>query len=358
MDRKTEVDVKRQKVREFLDRRCLAGILLTRQSSFSWYTAGGENFVAINSDSGAASILATPEKDYVISDNIEAPRIQAEEVAGLGFELAQFEWYQPERREEIIKDLTRGGTVATDTGPLADEFSQLRYSLTEGEIGRYRWLGKNTGESVSRVCQSLRVGVKESQIAGRLSENLLSKKIVPVVLLVATDDRIEKFRHPLPTERRLVRYAMIVVCARRWGLIVSMTRLVHLGKLPEPLRKKHNAVVQVDATFISHTLPGNPIKQIFEKAVHSYKQVGFGDQWKLHHQGGATGYATRDFKATLNSTQIVQENQAYAWNPSITGTKSEDTIIALSDKTEVITEIEDWPMIQTGGIKRPDILQL
>ena len=276
MDRKTEVDVKRQKVREFLDRHCLAGILLTRQSSFSWYTAGGENFVAINSDSGASSILATPEKDYLISDNIEAPRIQAEEAAGLGFELAQFEWYQPERKEQIIKDLTRGGTVATDTGPLADEFSQLRYSLTEGEIGRYRWLGKNTGESVSRVCQSLRVGVKESQIAGRLSESLLSKKIVPVVLLVGTDDRIEKFRHPIPTERRLVRYAMIVVCARRWGLIVSMTRLVHLGRLPESLRKKHNAVVQVDATLISHTVPGNLIKEIFEKAVHSYRQVGFG----------------------------------------------------------------------------------
>ncbi len=358
MDRKTEVAVKRQRVREFLQCRSLAGVLLTRQSSFSWYTAGGDNFVAINSDTGAAPILVTGEKDYIIADNIEAPRIQTEEIAGLGFELLQFDWYQPERKEQIIKNLTQGETIATDAGPLADEFAQLRYSLTGSEIERYRWLGKNTADSMSEVCQSLRVGIKESQIAGRLSEDLLSKKIVPVVLLVAADDRIEKFRHPLPTERRLVRYTMIVVCARRWGLIASMTRLVHLGKLPELLRKKHNAVVQVDATFISHASPGVPVKQIFEKAVNSYKQVGFADEWKLHHQGGATGYGTRDFKAGFDSTQVVQENQAYAWNPSITGTKSEDTVIALPDRTEVITEIQDWPMIQIAGINRPDILQL
>ena len=48
---------------------------------------------------------------------------------------------------------------------------------------------------------------------------------------------------------------------------------------------------------------------------------------KFYHQGGATGYETRDYIATPNSSLIVQPNQAFAWNPYIKGAKSEDTIL-------------------------------
>ena len=90
-----------------------------------------------------------------------------------------------------------------------------------------------------------------------------------------------------------------------------------------------------------------------------YAKTGFRDEWKLHHQGGATGYSGRDYKGTSNSKEIVELNQAFAWNPSITGTKSEDTIIALKDKTEIITQAADWPMLtikyEDQVIQRPDI---
>jgi antitoxin VapB len=53
--------------------------------------------------------------------------------------------------------------------------------------------------------------------------------------------------------------------------------------------------------------------------------------------------------------------QAYAWNPSITGTKSEDTILVSEQENEVLTEIADWPAIEIPvgdlSIKRPAILE-
>jgi antitoxin VapB len=52
--------------------------------------------------------------------------------------------------------------------------------------------------------------------------------------------------------------------------------------------------------------------------------------------------------------------QVFAWNPSITGTKSEDSILVGETANEIITEIADWPSInvQVGQqvIKRPAIL--
>ena len=56
----------------------------------------------------------------------------------------------------------------------------------------------------------------------------------------------------------------------------------------------------------------------------------------------------------------IYADQAFAWNPSITGTKSEDTIICRADGPQVMAAQTDWPMIeaQWNGqtMSRPDIL--
>ena len=102
--------------------------------------------------------------------------------------------------------------------------------------------------------------------------------------------------------------------------------------------------------------------EVFAAGLGAYKEAGFGSEWRLHHQGGATGYATRDYKATATEKKIVELNQAFAWNPSITGTKSEDTIIAREERTEIITNTPSWPLIpgtfRDQTIGRPDILEL
>jgi hypothetical protein len=58
----------------------------------------------------------------------------------------------------------------------------------------------------------------------------------------------------------------------------------------------------------------------------------------------------------------VKPGQAFAWNPSITGTKSEDTILIDEKGCEVITAMADWPQIpvQVEGrlIERPTILEV
>jgi len=88
--------------------------------------------------------------------------------------------------------------------------------------------------------------------------------------------------------------------------------------------------------------------------------VHFGNQWHYHHQGGMAGYNSREFKATMQCEEKVAINQAYAWNPSIAGTKSEDTILITKDGPVIVTKAIQYPVkeveYENQFILRPDIL--
>jgi hypothetical protein len=118
----------------------------------------------------------------------------------------------------------------------------------------------------------------------------------------------------------------------------------------------------VDAALIAASRPGARIADIFKRGVEAYAKVGYPDEWQLHHQGGVAGYEPRERVATPAGSQVVNAGQAFAWNPSITGSKSEDTILVGDEGWEVITAIEGWPRIavQVEGqlIERPAILEV
>ncbi len=186
----------------------------------------------------------------------------------------------------------------------------------------------------------------EHEMAASLSAEVCKRGMVPAVVLVAADERIFGYRHPIPKEKVVWRYAMLVLVARKWGLHVSLTRFVHFGDIPEDLRAKQLAAAKVDAVFIDGTRPGALVAQIFEAALRAYDEVGFPEEWHLHHQGGATGYEPRSYRAAPGVPYRVLANQAFAWNPSITGAKSEDTIIATAEGPEVISATPRLPVVK------------
>ena len=361
---KSEMEEKGKRVRQFMKEKGLEGLLLSTQANFAWFTGGGRNYVALNTRIGVAAILITHKEKFIITNNIEAPRIMEEEVAGQGFIIESHPWYE-DRTVDIAGRIVNAEIGSDSSFPetkcLENEIDSLRFSLSAEEIKRYKWLGEMAGRLMGKVAKEVKKGDKETEVAARLSGALISQGIDPVVVLIAADERISKFRHPLPTEKTIDKCCMLVLCARHKGLIASLSRLVHFGNLSEELKRKHQAVAKIDAALISGSKPGVKIRDLFVSAQEVYKETGYADEWQLHHQGGPTGYATRDYVATPGNSKVIQPNQALAWNPSITGTKSEDTIIAREEKTEIITVTPDWPMIEVeiGGQTRgrPDILR-
>ncbi len=361
-----EISEKERRVREFLHQKGLKALLLKRQANFSWLTAGGLNLVGITTEMGATSLVITEKEKFCLASNIEAPRMSEEE--GLdkqGYVLRSFPWHE-EREGAILRELAGEGPVGCDvpfpnTVFLAEEIARLRYSLTPEEVERYRWLGQRASLALEETMMETRPGEKESEVVGRLLRRLWSDRIDAITIMSAADERIARYRHPIPTEKRIEKCLMVSVNARKWGLIVSFTRFVHFGSAPEELRKKYETNVLIDCTFMAHTRPGVPAREVFQQGLKAYQHAGYPEEWRLHHQGGAIGYQGRDYRANFETPDVIAENQAFTWNPSLTGTKSEDTILARSGGLEIITKPFIYPAIhlEVAGVSfaRPAILQ-
>ena len=364
MSRNSESAEKQRRVDAFLDRSAYDAVLLARLENFSWFGCGADCHVNLAQETGVGALLVRRDRNTLITNNVERPRLLEEELAGQGFDDDAALWAEDALAPAVAR-LAPGEKIAADISlpgvtACPDEIAPLRYSLTPEEVDRYRTVGAEVGAAIGAACMDVAPGMAEHEAAAALAGQHFRRGLTPIVVLVAADERLLKYRHPIPTENKIERTVMLVVCARRYGLVVSATRIVSFGPVSAELRKKHDAVARVDAAFIAATQIGARIGDVFRAGLDAYAAQGFADEWKLHHQGGPTGYLPREYRATIGTDDEVLENQAFAWNPSITGTKSEDTIIATPDGPEIISASPEFPTVEAsaGGLtlQRADIL--
>lgn len=346
-----EIQEKKARVRNLMEKLQLDGVLLRKQCNFSWLTAGRLNLVGIATEMGVASLLITADKEYVICNNIEAPRMKQEErLEEQGYEIHSFKWYN-DREQQLIQELSKNGKVGCDspfsgTEDISKDLNPLRYSLTPWEVERYKELGYLTSKAIEETAKTIEPGEKECEIIGRLAEKLWANRLDYITTFCAADERISNFRHPIATETKIKKRVMLCVNGRKWGLIVSLTRFVQFGKVSEELQKKYEANVYIDNVLMANTIPGRPAVEAFRKGLDAYQKVGFEKEYELHHQGGSIGYVGRDYKVNFDTTDIIQENQAFSWNPSITGSKSEDVMLATSQGPVMLTKPVIYPELK------------
>ena len=372
-----ELDIKQKRLAEFLERHGLDGVLLGRRNNFAWITGGRDNRIANFTPVGVASILAMRDgKRLCLTNTIEAPRFRTEELAGAGIDVIDWPWYDAAAAQRVVKDVIAGRKIAADVSDigefnhfdagfskLPDDFGELRWSLTPAEVQRYRDGARRTSIAMEAACRRLNRGINEHDVSGILDEEMHRQHLNPVVNLIASDDRIAKYRHPIAVNKPVERYVMLVICSEFGGLITSMTRFVSFVPLTEDLKRRQRAVANVDAAINFSTKPGRTLGEMFQVLQKAYADQSFADEWKLHHQGGSAGYNAREVVAVPSHPATVRENQAFAWNPSITGVKSEDTILASSDGIEFLTQTsKDWPTVtatfEGREVRRPEILVL
>jgi Xaa-Pro aminopeptidase len=370
----TETAEKVDRIVRMLTAENLGGVLLRSQHNFSWLTAGARNGIDLSRESGAGGLVVRQDgKCFVLANRIEMPRLLAEELPESDFEPVELPWEDEYASPAFLVDKARallgqGDLLGSDlplnanTRTVEAAVARCRYQLTAPELKRFGSLGLDAGQAISELVRTLEPGQTEREVAAQVVSALAARGAYAVVTLIAADERIKSFRHPVPTDLKWKKVLLVVACARRGGLIASLTRIVCSGSLPDELRRRTIAAARVNAQLLAATRPGATGAELYKLAAQTYASEGFEGEERLHHQGGACGYRTRDWVAQPLSAQQVCLNQAFAWNPSVTGTKVEETCVAFADGVELITATPDWPQISVKvngrAYQSPDVLSI
>lgn len=332
---KEEIQIKLDRIRKALERLALEAVYLKRQDNFAWLTGGGINYVGLG-EMGNCGLLITRDARYAITTNIEAARMREEEkLEELGYPIHCRTWYENAFEGETIRRLTAPGKVGFDhgnpTGPdISNEIKLLRFSLTESEVERYKEGGYLTARAIEETIAQTRPGDSELTIVGKLAHRIRESGLDVVSAMCAADERISRYRHPVPTGRVVRERVQLGGNMRYRGLIICCTRLMNFVPVCEKLAAQYRANVEIDCTFMANSIPGKSFVSVLETGRAAYEARGCAAEFELHHQGGPIGYAGRDYRVDFSTPGLIAENQAFCWNPSITGTKSEDTVIATS----------------------------
>lgn len=352
-ERKAEADEKVSRVRKELAARKLDGVVLATERNLNWLTAGGKDNVVWAQRETAIKLLVTPEKLYLIADNIEGPRVMTEELTGLGYEWVRYSWYAKEadallpliKGKKIAFDLPAAtATYQKDATASTIDLQDVYFPVTAGELKKYRWLGRKTADVIEQVAQMVRPGMTERDVQYLLARELWYWDIYPTVLLTAADDRLLTYRHPIVAGKTLQNLIALNVCARRWGLVVSTTRIVHFGEPDAALKKAWREGPQVIAAMWAASKPGNSLGSVVRTAQKAYSAIGVKDEWKLHHQGGPILTLERLFLVMPDDKTPIKPGMVLAWNPTVQGSKFEDTVVVKPDGTlENLTASKNWP---------------
>ena len=343
-----ELDAKHEQLVEWLKAQGLAGVLIRRNENVAWLTGGAvELRVLTPCETGVASLLVTAAgKRYYFTTENEAPRLNDEEFGALDFEPVLFPWWADDTPAAATK--LAGGPLGSDTpgaGLTPVNLYPLRAALSETEIARYRWLGAETAAATVEALNEVEPGLSEYDLEAITANALLRRGILPSVYLYAVDDRILKYKHAVARGKRLKQYGMLNLCSRKWGLAISITRFIHFGDLPTELAARFQAAAQVNAALLNASRAGATSAEIFKVAQAAYSAQGFPGEERFHHQGGPTGYWEREWIATPEGAEVVVDNQAFAWNPSIRGGKVEDTVLLRDGVIENLTPTPELPSL-------------
>ncbi len=342
---------------------------------FAWVTAGASNTVLLTAETGVASVLVTAEDAWVLTDEIEAQRLQDEELP-VNFKLHVNPWADADARESFVRDVTAGGKILSDVcdnakrerpipqieKPLPPSLQQHKRVMMPSELERYRQVGQKASVAMTEVLKAAKPTWTEYQLAGAGAEALWASGLHPALTLVAGERRLPLYRHATPTGEQIGRQAMMVFCARGYGLYANLTRFVCFGAMSSTTRSAnapkhadlHRHVREIEAQALNMCVIGTTLDEVYHALATAYEEHGFPNAIRQHHQGGTTGYLAREVVANPFTKDTLAENMPLAWNPSLPGAKIEDTFVILDNgKLENMTFDPNFPSVEVEGRLRP-----
>ncbi|WP_435117174.1 M24 family metallopeptidase [Halolamina sp. C58] len=329
-------------------------VWFARPNAFAWLT-GGRNTPADEDGVGVAAagyVHGDAPAFRAVAPAGEAERVAAEELPD-EFAVETVPWH--ESLGEAVADESPGAGAADFAVPGTDrvDAGSLRQPLAAEDVDRYRSLAEETAAAVERVCRELESEDAEYEAASALRIALSSGEMAAPVVRVAGSERAEAYRSPPAGADELGDYAVVTVTAERRGLYASLTRTVAFDP-PDRFEEQFRAAARVEATALAATheavASGGTAEDVFAAIREAYDELGFPDAWEAGEQGGAAGFARREWLAAPGATHDVRAPMGYAYNPVVGGARSEDTYLVTPDEFECLTATPNWPTFDAEAV--------
>jgi Xaa-Pro aminopeptidase len=323
--RRGELAAKLARVAELLDARAADALRVRRAENLAWLTGGGDLLVH-REGAPIAEAVATRDGVTVVTNRIEAARLEAEELPpGVAVEVV--DWHDRGARERRVQGLLQGHAALDDGGPGAVDLVEVRQPLLAVEQARMAAIGVAASRALTDAAGGLEEGLSERDVAAAVQGALRAAGVDLPVVLVAGDRRFGQVRHPVPSDLPFGRVGLIVVCAQRFGLVASLSRAMSFGPAPERALEALQRVWTVEAAMLAASHADVRTRAVLDAARAAYAAIGAPDAWTEHHQGGPAGYLPRDWLATPDEGRPLLAGTPLAWNPSLPWAKSEDTFL-------------------------------
>lgn len=345
-----------QPLRELMKEKSLDNFVLRRNPNLAWAIAGRAH-VPTTIDMACFDLIITQDSATAITNVVEAPRLIAEELPN-EVTVKTIKW--SEGRDPLLPTGSKVGCDQPGANriDLGVEVEMIRASLIESDLVRFKEICEDAAVALGNAMKQVESSDREIDVAGLITHSLWQADLEIAFLGVAGADRVRKFRHPLPTDAVVGNRVSASTCAKRKGLIASVTRIVTFGEVTDQMIADYTSIFNVEAAMLDATIVGAPFSDPINAAITAYPANGFdADEWTKHHQGGPTGFLPRDWPANQVSTRLIAKNQPIAWNPTGKGWKAEDTIVATDSGVKILSNDLDWPSFKVNGRTRAFLLQ-
>lgn len=335
-----------KRLRSWMSAQNWDAVLISRRDNFAWLTTGGDNHVLKNTEIGVGHLLITPGEKFILAYSMDGDRLQEMQLAGQDYELRTLSWHEGDPRSlaaGLSEKRIAADTIFPGTSDQSAAIDQLHESLTDLEIERCRWLGMQTALLIESIAGWVRPGMSEKEVERYARIFFLDHKIELDVMLVGSDERIARFYHAMPSNKKINQYFQMNPSARRWGLHANVNRRVSFGAPPEKVQIDHNAALDLECRVLSSLEPGLPFSKILDKQKAWYEELGYTGEWQNHFQGGPTGYRLADAYRCFTD-QKIQPRQAFDWFLTVHGLQVEELTLLSDDGLEILSCGAQWPL--------------
>ena len=348
--RRDELATKLARVTALLDTREVDALWLRRAENLAWITGGGDLLIH-REGPPIADAVVTRECLTIVTNGIEAARLEAEELPP-DTRVEIVAWHDPGARGRRVAGLVQGRACLHDGDT---DLTELRQPLLDVEQARLAAVGAAASRALTDVLADVPATASERDVAARVQGALRAAGVDLPVCLVAGERRYGHVRHPVPTDLPFGRLGLVVVCAKRFGLVASLSRALSFGVAPAHVDAAMAKVWRIEAAMLAASRAGVASRDVLKAAQAAYAEAGEPDAWQDHHQGGPAGYLPRGWLATPDEGRVLSVGMPLAWNPSLPWAKSEDTFLLAEAGLVNLTWDERWPHVSVDGRPRAAI---